>query len=371
MAQARYFWDELFGPGEGGESGVPVAMRLLRKRGRPFLLLPAQPSAAAAALELYPAQMLRARLAKAALRCLLRAGWPAGTERLTFTLASEAPFTRFVRARSGAEVPRVPCFGVLAGNPAMESQRFLVLVFDAKQRPVAVVKAGLTQPARPLIQMEGAFLALAAGKLAGIPQLRDHFESARVSAFGLDYFAGRSPRPGEESALPALLGGWVDTTRTTPVAALPDWMRLEKASAKNPWLTPVAKSLHTRALHPAIHHGDLAPWNIKVSAEGKWTVLDWERGELAGLPGWDWFHYLLQTGILVERLATAALIRRVEELLDSDAFKAYAQQAGIAGLERPLVLAYLLHCVEVIKPAEGLAATQELLAALGARWLKG
>ena len=38
--------------------------------------------------------------------------------------------------------------------------------------------------------------------------------------------------------------------------------------------------------------------------------------------------------------------------------------AGIAGCERELVLAYLLHVVEVIKPSEGLAPTRDLLHAL-------
>ncbi len=110
------------------------------------------------------------------------------------------------------------------------------------------------------------------------------------------------------------------------------------------------------------------PWNIKVSPAGAWTVLDWERGELAGLPGWDWFHYLIQNGILVGHLPAPVLIQHVETLLDSPPFKQYAALAGIQGCERELVLAYLLHIVEVIKPSEGLAATAELLKALSTRW---
>ena len=119
-----------------------------------------------------------------------------------------------------------------------------------------------------------------------------------------------------------------------------------------------------RTVHPAIYHGDLAPWNIKVSPAGAWTVLDWERGEPTGIPGWDWFHYVIQSGILVGRLSTPVLAQRVESLLRSDAFKQYAARAGILGCERDLVLAYLLHVVEVLKPSEGLAASRELLHAL-------
>ncbi len=100
-------------------------------------------------------------------------------------------------------------------------------------------------------------------------------------------------------------------------------------------------------------------------------MLDWERGQLAGPPGWDWFHYVLQTAILVQKATTPAVISQAEALLGSDAFQAYAARAGIAGAERPLLLAYLVHCVEVTKPAEGLPQTQELLTALGERWGRG
>jgi hypothetical protein len=97
-------------------------------------------------------------------------------------------------------------------------------------------------------------------------------------------------------------------------------------------------------------------------------VLDWERGELNGVPGWDWFHYVLQAAILVERLPTAALIGRIEGLFSSESFKSYAARASISGSERGLLLAYLLHCVEVIKPSEGLQAIRELFRAIRSLW---
>ncbi len=97
-------------------------------------------------------------------------------------------------------------------------------------------------------------------------------------------------------------------------------------------------------------------------------MLDWERAELAGLPGWDWFHYVIQCAILVERLSTPALAQRVERLMASAPFQRYAEQGGIRGCERELLLAYLLHVVHVIKPSEGLAQTQGLFDALAPRW---
>ena len=107
-----------------------------------------------------------------------------------------------------------------------------------------------------------------------------------------------------------------------------------------------------------------------MSPAGAWTVLDWERGELTGIPGWDWFHYVIQSAILVGHLPTSALVQRVEDLLGSEAFQQYAVRGGIVGCERELALAYLLHVVEVIKPSEGLTPTRDLLRALSACWRK-
>ena len=97
-------------------------------------------------------------------------------------------------------------------------------------------------------------------------------------------------------------------------------------------------------------------------------MLDWERGELTGVPGWDWFHYVLQSGMLVERWPTARLVKAAEELLSQEAFQKYSRAAGIAGVERDLMLAYLMNCIEVIQPAEGLPETVDLLKALTAKW---
>jgi hypothetical protein len=159
------------------------------------------------------------------------------------------------------------------------------------------------------------------------------------------------------------LNSWIAEARRVSLGELPDWLRLEQVAGNN-WFAPFAERLRAQAVHPAICHGDFAPWNIKVSPQGEWVVLDWERGELEGVPGWDWFHYVLQPAILVERLRTAELLRKADDLLASDSFREYAKRAGISGMERELMLAYLLHCVAVIQPSEGAAQTRELLEAL-------
>jgi hypothetical protein len=371
MPTPQSSWEDLFAAPEGQGPGVRIEMRLLRKAGRPFLLLPGQPRAAAATMDLYPAQTGRARLARALLRGLLRASLPLGTETLSLAVSPGDAFVKFLSSLAGEQGPGLPVVGILAGNPGSDGQRFLLLVFDARQRPVAVVKAGLSPRARALVEREERFLAAVPEKAVAVPRLRARFESARLRALALDFVPGDSPRARDEAALPPLLAAWVDSTRTVMVSDTLDWLRLQEAARGSGLFSVAAGQLREQQVHPALHHGDFTPWNIKVSPAGAWTVLDWERGELTGIPGWDWFHYVIQRGILVEHLPAAVLVQRVESLLSSGAFRQYAARGFILGCERGLVLAYLLHVVEVIKPSEGLAPTRELLEALAARWREG
>ncbi len=404
MSSPQNFWEDLFPATTDEAGGVRVEMRVVSKHGRPLLLLPQQRRAAMVSLGLYPAQTPRARAAKVALSWLVRAGATLGTKPISLAISPGETFATFLSslatgarpspgaatlASAGAgepfttqhrsdvagptdgRAPGLPTLGILAGNPASDGQRFLLLVFDVTQAPVAVVKAGLSERARLLIAKEESFLAAVPPNTSSVPRLRATFQRPHLRALALDYFAGDSPRPRDEGALPALLASWVDPQRSVAMSDTADWGRLERAAASADLFALLARQLRSRLIHPAIQHGDLAPWNIRVSPAGAWVVLDWERGELDGIPAWDWFHYVIQPAMLVEHLPTLELVRRVEDLLDSEAFKAYTARAGITGCERELVLAYLLHAVEVIKPSEGLAATGDLLRALVARWQPG
>jgi hypothetical protein len=234
-----------------------------------------------------------------------------------------------------------------------------------------VVKTGLSEQARELIEREERFLTSVPAGMNGVPSLHAAFQSPRLRALALDFYAGDSPRPPQEEALPQLLESWLNPNRRIMVSDAPDWVRLERACSGDRLFRAIAEGVRGKSFQAALHHGDLAPWNIRVSPAGAWTALDWERGELAGIPGWDWFHYVIQSAILVGRLPTSALVQRVEGLLASESFRRYAERAGILGSERELVLAYLLHMAEVIKPSEGLAQTRELLQALAGHWRAG
>jgi hypothetical protein len=366
MEDANVFWEQVFGdsPAVGTPRSWP--MRQVRKGGQPWLLLPARTRLAARVLDLYPAQTLRARVARAGLRCALAAGVPWGTGRVALRVSTEAPFAQFL-AGLGAELPRL---GVLAGNAATPGQRFILVVFDAKNQPVAVVKAGLTERARELVQRELTFLGIVRERTPGIPALRATFESPSRCAFALDFFPGRSPAADDPGGVSRLLTDWIDQREKMLVPNSRAWNELSAACAEHPVYHALTKKLANRVVRAAIVHGDFAPWNIKARDWGDWMVLDWERGSFGGLPGWDWFHYVIQPSLLVARDTTSASVERLERLLALPLFQFYARAGGIAGVERELALTYLLHHNEVIQPSEGLERGRALLAALAARWLK-
>ncbi len=357
-------WQALLASDSPGADTAVITCRGLSKRGRPLLLLPNAPALARQALALYPAQSAKARLAKAGLQLALKLGVFPSAQREEIRLATRVPFAEFLRTAAGTA--NFPNFAALAGNPFTTGARQLFLLFDTAGRPKAIIKAGLGGPAAALIDAEiSALRALPAGT-PGAPVIRAEFRSAALHAFALDFYAGQAPRANDTGAPLELLRAWIQPGDERPLMQLPAWQRLAAASAGDDrsacWQTELASA----RVRPAIWHGDFAPWNIKVApssagSSSGWRVLDWERSELEGVPGWDWFHFVVQPELLVRRAAPEQSAARLRNFLASPPFQAYACAAGIAGLEEPLLAAYLAYMVRVVRPSEGLAATEQVL----------
>jgi len=357
------FWERLFVEG-GSAPESRKSLRLIRKQGNPFLLLPMDAALAARVLELYPAQTRVGRIARTALRLALRAHLPVRAEKIELPFSPTNSLARFLAESIGQSHPENPTFGILPGNPNSPGQRLIFLVFNRQKKPAAIVKAGLTSTARELIRREHEILS--AGQATAMPRLRGFLDSSDASALAFDFFPGHSPVRGEDAVIPHILESWLRPAEKSSALETRPWTELRQAGNSPALLAELERKLGERPIGRALYHGDFTPWNVKVY-DGQWTVLDWERGDWHGLPGWDWFHYEIQRAILVERPSTAKLIDRVESLLASDPFQRYAGLGGIAGGEREMLLAYLLHHCEVIRPAEGLHESRELLKALVSR----
>jgi hypothetical protein len=365
--QRPELWQELFAGDQSGPA-MPVKVRIIQRSGRPFLALPDDSRAAARSLALYAAQTPRARAAKSFLTLALKWKLPTGLPTASLSVNPKEPFAAFLAETAGSsELPR---FAILSGNPEAEGRRFILLLFNEKDEPVAVVKAGLGEAAMRLIEHETAFLSSVPPQTPGAPRLRAKLRSPRLQALALDFFPGDSPDPQDEDGVERLLSAWIDTTRRVPIGELAAWQRLTTGAGPELPGSPLWRELQDAACHPVIYHGDFTPWNIKVTGD-VWRVLDWERGEAAGVPGWDWFHYVVQSAVLVRREPPAALVERVEHLLASWNFERYATRAGIRGLERKLLLAYLNYSVRVLRQTEELPRVQALLNSLSESWLSG
>jgi len=357
----NYSWSDLFMPdGPASSPVVTQTFRVLRRRGEPLLLLPRRGDLAAEAMSLYPAQSTLARAARFALRVAMDFGLPAGRRtELSFTSTAELP--TFLRGLIRSE--NLPAIAVLAGNPRVAGRRFLVLVYDSQDRPALVVKAGIGAAAKNLVDREADFLESIPADTPGVPVVRARL-SNRINAFALDFVPGDAPRGGELVRVEELLARWINPRRLIVARDLAMWQQLQAAVGPDPLFAQLDSRLADKQFYPALAHGDFAPWNIKVSEPGRWTVLDWERGELMGPPAWDWFHFFLQPAILVDKLSPADLVETTARMLNSLAFQHYAYAAGLTGSERYWLLAYLLYQRDVIRPAEGLVQTNGLLQAL-------
>jgi len=214
-----------------------------------------------------------------------------------------------------------------------------------------------------LIRQERDILKSVGGLLRGVPRLKAGFECGELSALALDYVPGRSPRPDALRDAVGLVSAWIQDTCPLPVRSIPGWQRLEEAAGTAHAFLSKAARLRDHEVRGVLYHGDFTPWNIRVSAEGHWTALDWERGENVGMPGWDCLHYLLQPAILVRRTNTSGLLAMLTDFTRSEAFQRYAQRVGIAGFEREVATTYLLYVTEVIRPSEGLEQARALLTA--------
>jgi Phosphotransferase enzyme family len=346
-------WNLFFDPGATGAG--TRSFRVVRRRGEPLLLLPPEARAAAQTLGFYPAQTKLAKAARAALRLTLRMRAPVLLARVRLPWDDTAPLPVFLREQAGDGAYEA---GVLLGNPRAEGRRWIIGLV-AGGSVVRVVKAGVTARARELVAAEARCLSALPAGMAAVPKLRGRIEGG-VAAIAFDFVPGEPPSANASREVSALLTKWLDEERDVALAEVPAWRRVRASDANPATVARLEQKLGTAPVAATIMHGDLAPWNIRTK-NGDWTVLDWERGEMTGVPGWDWLHYTIQSDVLVSRLGPDLALRRAIQLTRTDHFREFAKRARIAGRERALLIGYLLHAVHAVRQTEGMETLREML----------
>lgn len=356
---------DIFGRSSSGHAEVR-RLSVLSRHGHALLYLPRERRLSLPALALYPAQRPLARMARSAVRALLAMGLAPVLPTTRLALPAQAPFTEFLERLTPGTT--VPAFAILAGNPHAAGRRFIFLLFDQAAQPTLVVKAGLGEAAAALIQHEGAFLSAVPPEATGIPGLRARHQADGVHALAMDHLKGHAPTEANDQRMADVLGSWLDPGTTLAPEAIPAWRRLMEVCGEEPLLRTACQRLQKTPIHPVLYHGDFAPWNVKVASNGQWQVLDWERGERVGMPCWDWFHYRLQTGLLVDRFPLEQHVQQIEQWINAEALRHYASRAGVAPVLRELFLAHLLYSMKIIGPSESLPVKRDLLNTLAAKW---
>lgn len=332
-------WRELI---EGDASDAVEHFRIVSRHGEDLLVLPADKALAVEGLNIYPAQTNFAKVARRVLGIALKLNLSLGQNRMSLPVSRRGWLGELLGNSS---------FAILCGNPSAKGRRFVFLGFE-DGRPSTITKVGLGDHADRLIAREAAFLRKVSG-FAAVPFVRRELQADQIRAFSMDFIPGSSPR--DANGVFATLRAWIRQEKVR-LESLSTWANVANATNR--------ESIHLAGkaeVSPVLYHGDFAPWNIREH-NGKWTVLDWERGEECGIPGWDWFHYIVQTEVLVKRRSPQDVLKVVMQTIALPDFQNYAAQAGFAGKEMPLLAGYLLHAVHVNRQTEGADTLKQLLA---------
>ena len=342
--------------------------RLIRRKRQPFLLLPTVTPNVRVGLELYSAQRRRAKIWRALLPLLFRTPAVSLLERVHFEADAGSEIMQFLAWQSGVPATRMQTFAIKFGGIAQQWSRLVLLLCDETRRPVSVVKVGLDPTGCEVTDREADLLEKLSPHTLGCIRLTGRLNTPALSAFATAYFPGDSP--GNDAGMEQLFHAWLSPGPPVPLAGLETWRVLaaEAAKANSGTWQVLSAALAGKTVRTTLYHGDFAPWNIRAVNARNLRIFDWERGQLQGIPGWDWFHFFVQTAILARRLSVERVAAEVEQLLHSDRFKKYAVEAGISDFAQPLLLAYLLHQKWVIKPMEGGKKTAELFELLSNRW---
>jgi|GEM_PF-820807 len=347
---------------------IDFEWRLIRRKQRPFLLLPVSAMDVRVSLELYSAQRRRAKIWRATLPLLFKTPAASIFQRVNFQADEGSETICFLSQQSEVPVDQLRAPAIKFGGMELQKSRLVLLVCDQTNRPVKVIKLGLDPEGRAATEREADLLEKLPANTIGCIRTTGRLTTPKMSAFATAYFPGDSPN--DDAGMETLFHSWINPGPAVPIESLDSWCELESEVARadpDAWQV-LRTALAAQTVRSTLHHGDFAPWNIRAVNSQNLQAFDWERGNFKGIPGWDWFHFIVQTSILARRHSVERVAAEVEELLQSPRFEKYAAAAGISHLVKPLMLAYLLHHRWVVKPLEGGKTTAALHELLAARW---
>jgi thymidylate kinase len=311
---------------EGANDKWPTAstFRWLSLNGGREYLIPTQSrQTSLKALQLYNAQTLRARFAKK----LLDMGFKIGVASPLLAKAqiqgggyiAQKDRTKNSLFKHLKEVVQRDdvTFAVSLGTPG-EHRKPVIQLLTREGHILGYAKIGWNRATNALVQNEASvsrYLSDLALKSFCVPSVlyegwwNDHYLCIQSS-----------PAAQLETAPQHLAGLYLEVfdelkklhARWLPVTESAFWKRLVYRIETTPspyhrrllqqGLRRAEESLSSSVLPFHFCHGDLAPWNAQ-RLDSQLFLFDWEYAEPEGLPGWDLFHFIVQTSWLLEKKA--------------------------------------------------------------------
>ena len=360
--------ETLFRAGSPSGQRLLFRWRLISRQGRPLLLLPEDGMDLRVGLELYSAQRRRAKIWRAALPKIIHSPAAGLFQRVSFEADVNSEFVRFLAEQSGVPAEQLRAPAIKFGGLGEKKTRLALLVCDQTNRPAKVIKVGLNAAGRAATEREADTLAQLPTEVIGCIRMSGRQATEKWAAFATPFFPGESPE--NDAGMEIVFHSWLTLGELTAVEDFESWHELEKKipSAQSEKLAAVAGALAGKKIRSTLYHGDFAPWNLRAINALNLQAYDWEVGYLRGIPGWDWFHFIVQTSILVKRHSPARVAAELDQLIQSPRFLKYAQAAGIESIIEPLLLAYLLHQEHVICPLQGRETTRQVFELLWRHW---
>lgn len=346
---------------------VDFEWRLIYRYRRPFLLLPAARADALAGLKIYSAQRSRAKIWRSLVPLLFKLPTARLFQRIHFQADAASEIMQFMAQQAALPASRIKAVAIMFGGTDYKS-RVILLLCDENRHPVRVVKVGLNPAWRKVTDQEADLLEQIPPHRPGCIRLTGRLATPQLSAFAVDYLPGNSPP--DDAGMDTLFQAWLNPAPSVPLESLGVWHDLAaKVTSADlaAWHTLKA-ALAGKMIRTTLFHGDFSPWNLRATSPQTLQAFDWERGHLQGIPGWDWFHFIIQTSILAHRHSAVRAAAELEQLIHSPRFKQYAAAAEITDIIQPLLLVYLLHYLWTFKPSEGGKITRELFELLFENW---
>jgi hypothetical protein len=311
----------------------------------PRWLIPAQSRASAPVLSAWRPYSISGRAKWLAIRIAARAGLLRFVGSVSSVAISRTGSLRWfercaVQSRTGEIV-------ILVGNPS-PSRKLIVFLLDDAHRIAAVLKVGLTAAGGVNVLYEAEVLSKLE-RYSWAPKVLSVHPDQRAAAQEYVHgdLADRRFRPDYLNLLCHLprSGSFMNLANLAQAMA----KTLSPLKAELDAIAPdvLSRSLACLDLDIAVPtmlvHGDFTPWNIRITPESSYVLVDWESADFAGLPGHDLFHFQFSNDRLFSSRKGSSPTLRASSINAE-----YLRRMDLdAELLPRLAIAYLLHQLEV------------------------